>query len=114
MRVAEITRLEQRRQRLLDHLHELPDLMRGSLYERERKCGRAACPCATGGPRHKGLQLTVNVGGRTRTRYVRQGERVVIEARIAAYRRLWKIVEELTAVNLALMNALPVEGGTQE
>lgn len=114
MRTTEIARLQQRRQRLLDQLHELPDLMRGSLYERERKCGRAACTCATGGPRHTGLQLTVNVGGRTRTRYVRQGERAVIEGRIAAYRRLWEIVEELTAVNLALMNALPVEGGTQE
>jgi hypothetical protein len=113
MRTTEIARLEQRRQRLLDQLHELPDLMRGSLYERERKCGRAACTCATGGPRHKGLQLTVNIGGRTRTRYVRQ-ERAVIEARIAAYRRLWKIVEELTALNLALMNALPVEGRTQQ
>lgn len=114
MKAAEIARLEQRRQRLLAQLHELPDLMRGSVYERERKCGRAACACATGGPRHKGLQLTVNVGGRTRTRYVRQGERAAIESKIAAYRRLWEIVEQLTAVHLALMNALPVEGGAEE
>lgn len=114
MRAHEIARLEQRRQRLLDQLHQLPDLMRGSVYERERKCGRAACTCATGGPRHKGLQLTVNVGGRTRTRYVRQGERAVIEGRIAAYRRLWEIVEELTAVNLALMNVRPTGGENQE
>ena len=114
MKPSEIARLEHRRQRLLDQLHQLPDLMRGTLYERERTCGRAACTCASGGPRHKGLQLTVNVGGRTRTRYVRQGERAVIEERIAAYRRLWEIVEELTAVNLALMNAVPVEGGSAE
>jgi len=114
MRTSDIARLEQRRRRLLDQLHQVPDLMRGTLYERERKCGRAACTCATGGPRHKGLQLTVNVGGRTRTRYVRQGERAMIEERITAYRRLWEIVEELTAVNLALMNARPVEGGSGE
>ena len=114
MRTSDIARLEQRRRRLLDQLHQVPDLMRGTLYERERKCGRAACTCATGGPRHKGLQLTVNVGGRTRTRYVRQGERPMLEERIAAYGRLWEIVEELTAVNLALMNARPVEGGSGE
>lgn len=106
---AQIARLEQRRARLLDELHHLPDLMRGKVYERERKCGRASCPCASGGPRHAGLQLTVNLGGRTRTRYVRHGERAAVEAKVAAYRRLWELVDELTEVNLALFNAVPVE-----
>jgi len=83
--------------------------MRGKVFERERKCGRASCPCARGGPRHPGLQLTVNLKGRTRTRYVRQGERTAVEAKVAAYRRLWALVEELTEVNLALLNAVPLE-----
>jgi len=109
MNNAQIARLEHKRKRLLAELHQLPDLMRGKVYERERKCGRAACTCASGGPRHPGLQLTVNLGGRTRTRYVRQGERAAVEAKVAAYRRLWKLVDELTQVNLALLNALPAE-----
>ena len=106
---AQIARLEHRRERLLDEVHHLPDLMRGKVYERQRKCGRAACACASGGPRHPGLQLTVNLGGRTRTRYVRLGERAAVEAKLAAYRCLWELVDELTEVNLALFNALPVE-----
>jgi hypothetical protein len=106
---AQIARLEHRRERLLDELHHLPDLMRGKVYERERKCGRASCTCASGGPRHSGLQLTVNLGGRTRSRYVRQGERAAVEAKVASYRRLWELVDELTEVNLALLNALPGE-----
>jgi hypothetical protein len=106
---AQIARLERRRERLLDELHHLPDLMRGKVYERERKCGRASCTCASGGPRHPGLQLTVTLEGRTRTRYVRQGERAAVEAKLAAYRRLWELVDDLTEVNLALLNALPVE-----
>ncbi len=108
MKSTPIVRLEQQRERLLAELHHLPDLMRGKVYERERKCGRASCTCASGGPRHPGLQLTVNLGGRTRTRYVRQGERAVVEAKVAAYRRLWELVDELTEVNLALLNAVPV------
>jgi hypothetical protein len=106
---AQIAHLEHKRERLLAELHRLPDLMRGKVYERERKCGRAACPCASGGPRHPGLQLTVNLGGRTRTRYVRQGERAAVEAKVATYRRLWELVDELTEVNLAVLNALPLE-----
>jgi hypothetical protein len=111
---AQIARLEQRRERLLDELRHLPDLMRGKVYARERKCGRASCTCASGGPRHPGLQLTVNLGGRTRTRYVRQGERAAVEAKVAAYRRLWELVDEVTEVNLALLNARPVEAQEKE
>ena len=102
-------RLEAERERLLGELRQLPDLMRGKVFERERKCGRATCPCASGGPRHPGLQLTVNLQGRTRTRYVRRGERAAVEAKVAAYRRLWALVEELTEVNLTLLNAVPLE-----
>jgi len=103
----QIARLEGRRTALLAELQRTPNLMRGIVYLRQRKCGRPTCACAHGGPRHPGLQLNVTVGGRTRTRYVRQGERATVEAWIAAYRRLWEIVEELTAVNLALLNARP-------
>ena len=109
MNARQRAQLEAKRERLLDELHQLPDLMRGKVFERERKCGRAACTCATGGPRHRGLQLTVNLKGRTRTRYVRQGEREAVEAKVAAYRRLWALVEELTEVNLALLNAVPLK-----
>jgi len=107
MNVRQRTQLEAKRERLLGQLRHLPDLMRGKVFERERKCGRASCTCASGGPRHPGLQLTVNLKGRTRTRYVRQGERTAVEAKVAAYRRLWALVEELTEVNLALLNAVP-------
>lgn len=99
--------LERRRRALLAELRELPNLMRGKVYERERKCGRASCACATGGRRHPGLQLTVALQGRTRTRYVRRDEREAVEAMVATYRRLWAVVEELTEVNLRLLNATP-------
>jgi len=104
---SKISRLEGQRERILAELRELPDLMRGKIFERERKCGRASCACASGGLRHPGLQLTVNVGGRTCSRYVRVGERATIEAKLEAYRRLRELVEELTEVNLALLNARP-------
>ena len=103
----QIAQMQARRRALLADLRRTPNLMRGLVYERQRKCGRASCACATGGPRHPGLQLNVTLGGKTRTRYVRQGERAQVEALVAAYHRLWQVVEELTAVNLALLNTEP-------
>lgn len=109
MTARQIARLQQRRDALLAELRTIPNLMRGTVYERERRCGRASCSCATGGPRHRAVQLNVTLGGRTRTRYVRRGERAQVEALVAAYRRWWKLVNELTEVNLALLHALPAQ-----
>ncbi len=103
----QLARLRERRRALLEELHRTPNLMRGIVYERQRKCGRRSCACATGGPRHLGLQVNVTQGGKTRTRYVRQGARRQVEAWVATYHRLWQVVEELTTVNLALLNAEP-------
>jgi hypothetical protein len=104
---AQRRRLEQQRETLLARLHALPNLMRGSLYERLRKCGRASCTCAQGGPKHPGRQLTVTLRGATHTRYVRREEVAHLQQLLATYQELWGIVDDLTAVNLALLHSAP-------
>ncbi len=99
--------LEQQRDALLARLHALPNLMRGSLYERRRKCGRASCACAQGGPKHPSRQLTVTLRGATHTRYVRHEEVAPLRQLLATYAELWAIVDDLTAVNLALLHSAP-------
>ena len=104
MKSAHPAELERRRDALLARLRAVPNLMRGSVYERPRKCGRATCGCATSeGPKHRTRQLTVTLGGMTHTRYVRVDEVAQVQALIAHYGELWAIVEELTAVNLELL-----------
>jgi hypothetical protein len=107
MTAAQRRRLEQQREALLARLHTLPNLMRGSLYERGRKCGRASCPCAQGGPKHPTRQLTVTLDGATRSRYIRLEEVAPVRALLGTYAELWRIVNALTAVNLALLHGAP-------
>jgi hypothetical protein len=102
--------LERRRAALLGRLQALPNLMRGSVYERWHKCGRAACGCAGAGPKHLTRQLTVTLGGRTHTRYVRVEEMEQVQAQIATYHELWGIVNALTAVTLELLRREPAGG----
>jgi hypothetical protein len=104
---AQRRRLEQQRDALLARLHALPNLMRGSVYERLHKCGRASCACAQGGPKHPTRQLTVTLRGATHSRYVRLEEVAHLQALIATYEELWAIVNALTAVNLALLHSAP-------
>jgi hypothetical protein len=112
MKSRDLERLHHRRDALLLQLRDIPNLMRGTLYEPQRKCGRASCTCATGGPRHATLRFNVTLHGRTRTRFVRQAERPQVQAMVAAYERWWALVTELTEVNLALLNAAPAQEST--
>jgi len=107
MRQPDLDRLRHRRDAILAELRGLPNLMRGTLYQPLRKCGRASCACATGGPRHVTLRINVTLRGRTVTRFVRKARRAEVEAMLAAYWRWRELVDELTEVNLALLNAAP-------
>ena len=77
-------------------------LMRGSLVERVRRCGRPNCACAQDPRRrHGGTFLTVQLGGRTHALHIRPDDEARVRAAIGAYTRLWTLINELTACELS-------------
>ena len=94
--------LEQQRRALLGQLRQLGNLMRGTIVERGVRCGRAACECARGEPHRKGY-LSVNVRGRTQGAYLGQGRVAGVASLLAEYQRAWRLINELTEVNLELL-----------
>jgi hypothetical protein len=96
--------IARRRQALQEQLRTLSEgsLMRGSLYQRRRRCGSPSCACATDpAARHAGPFLTVSLAGRTRGFHLRAADAARAAQAIAAYQRLWKIVNALTACEVA-------------
>lgn len=94
---------EHRRQELQARLRELSSspLMRGSIVERVRRCGRPNCACATDpDARHRGKYLSVHLDGRTQVVHVRPVDEEQIQRRIDAYNEIWEIINELTACEL--------------
>ncbi|MDD5309429.1 MAG: hypothetical protein PHU25_19100 [Deltaproteobacteria bacterium] len=80
----------------------LAPLMRGSVVDRLRRCGKPNCACATDPEaRHGGRFLTVHLEGRTRALHVRPQDEERVRDAIAAYDRLWEIINELTACELS-------------
>jgi len=80
----------------------LQPLMRGSLVQRLRRCGRPNCACARDPSRlHGGKFLTVQLQGRTHALHVRPEDEARIAAAIDAYKRLWELINELTACELS-------------
>jgi hypothetical protein len=94
-------RLEKQRDALLQQLHSVGNLMRGSLVKAKVKCGRKDCTCETG-EKHEKVHLSLNIHGRTRGCYVGRREEEVANL-IREYQRTWHIIEQLTEINLELL-----------
>lgn len=95
---------DRRRRHLREQVRALSGgpLMRGSLVERVRRCGRPNCVCAHDPRRrHRGTFLTVQLGGRTHALHVRPEDEARVRAAIGAYTRLWTLINHLTACELA-------------
>ena len=93
-----------RREELRQQLRalSLQPLMRGSLVERRRRCGRPNCACARDPSRlHGGKFLTVQLQGRTHALHVRPEDEARVRAAIGAYTRLWELINELTVCELS-------------
>jgi len=95
---------QRRRRQLREQVRALSwrPLMRGSLVERLRRCGRANCACAADPRRrHGGKFLTVQLDGRTQALHVRPEDEGKVRAAIAAYGALWDLINKLTACELS-------------
>ena len=96
--------IQVRRRRFREKLRALSfaPLMRGSIVEVQRRCGRPNCACAKDpGARHRSKVLSVNMDGRTRTLHLRPEDEDGIRRAIDAYTQLWEVVNGLTACELA-------------
>jgi hypothetical protein len=96
--------IDHRRQELHVQMQALvyAPLMRGSIVERRRRCGSPRCACAKDeSARHPGKYLSVHLDGRTSVVHLRAEDEDHVRAAIDAYERLWRIIDGLTACELA-------------
>ena len=95
---------QRRRRRLHEQLRALSfePLMRGTVVERLRRCGRSNCACAKDlDARHGGQYLAVHLDGRAQGVYLRPEDQERVQQAIGSYQRLWEIINGLTACELS-------------
>lgn len=100
MKTAE--RLGRRRAALMEALSGMEGMVRGSLVETGKKCGRAECECARG-KLHPHRYLSVGERGGNRVVYVSDAEKEAFVNGIRAYDRAWKLVCKISEVNIRLI-----------
>lgn len=103
------TRLERRRLKLSRSLPPPENILRGSVFVRRRRCGRAACWCAKVKGHATGYISTTFADGSTEQ--ISLPAELVPEARrwVAVYRRWWRDVERISAINRELFRNRWVE-----
>lgn len=77
-----------------------PLVLRGTLTTFRRRCGKAACRCATGEP-HESPALTFTESGRTKTITLTAAEVAEVEAALARYEAARAELEAQTEAGLA-------------
>lgn len=96
--------LRKRRQQLLRQLPPLDRLLRGSLIERYKPCGKAGCKCARGPGHGPKYYLSVSHPGlRPQMDYVPQDFRLQVTESLTHYQRLRQVIEEICEINGELL-----------
>jgi len=96
--------LRRRRQTLLRRLPPLQAILRGSLIERYKRCGKPGCKCADGPGHGPKYYLSVSYPGlRPQMDYVPQEYYEQINEFIANYHRARELLEEICEINRELL-----------
>ena len=96
--------LRKRRDALVRQLPPLKSILRGSLIERYKRCGKPGCKCAEGRGHGPKYYLSVSFPGqRPQMDYVPQETYSQAAELVANYRRSREILEEICAINRELL-----------
>jgi hypothetical protein len=96
--------LRKRRQALLRKLPPLDAVLRGSLIERYKRCGKPGCKCADGPGHGPKFYLSVSFPGeRPQMDYVPQENLQVTRALIANFHEVRTTLEEVCVINRELL-----------
>jgi hypothetical protein len=99
-----VAALRKRRQELLRQLPPLKAVLRGSLIERYKRCGKPGCKCADGPGHGPKYYLSVSFPGRRpQMDYVPQESYAQASEFLANYHHARQILEEICEINRELL-----------
>jgi hypothetical protein len=91
-----------RREKLMGELSGLSGIVRGSLVETGKKCGRKECECSSG-KLHPHRYLSTGTKGKNKVVYVSEKERNVFAQGVKAYEKAWKLICQISEINIRLI-----------
>jgi len=100
-----LSRLGQEVSQLIKPFFSDQPVVRGSVYELKRKCGKPGCSCARG-QLHKRMVVSASEKGRTRLTVIPRGFLVEVQRKVERYRRLRRSRARLIEVHKNMLKAM--------
>jgi cell fate (sporulation/competence/biofilm development) regulator YlbF (YheA/YmcA/DUF963 family) len=99
-----VASLRRRRAQLASLMPDLKRLIRGSLVERYKKCGKSGCHCAQDRGHGPAYYLSVTLApGKTRSYYIPAELKDEVSRYLGNYWKLRELLEEIVRVNRQLL-----------
>ncbi len=103
MKTASAAALRKRRRSLLRQFPSLECLLRGSLIERYKRCGRPGCHCANGPGHGPKCYLSISTRGAPQMDYVPNADLAETRQYLANFRKVREVLNEICAINAELL-----------
>ncbi len=95
--------LKNQKTKTLTKIKSLDNVIKGSIIEMKRYCGKKNCKCAKTKTPHKSLFLSFKYEGKTRMIPIKKEQIPEIKSRISSYKELKSAIDKLAMVNAELL-----------
>lgn len=99
--------METERTRVLAEIQSLDHVIRGSVFEYKRYCGKASCNCKRTKTPHRSMFLSFKYRGKTRLIPITVEQIPRIKQCIQDYKQLKAAIDELARINAELLRSEP-------
>lgn len=100
-----VDRLDKERRAHIRQLLHAQEMIQGSLYQMERRCGKPGCRCVEG-EKHVSWYLSRALGGRTKLTYIGRIVPAWIEVRIKRHQRYHRLLARIRMIDTAISDCL--------
>ena len=97
--------LRKEKMQFVDRIRSLDNVLRGSIYEMKRFCGKKNCVCERTKTPHASLFLSFSYKGRTKLVPIKKDQIPEIKAHIQDYKELKAAIDELIRINAELLRS---------
>ena len=94
---------EEEKEKTIAKIQSLDNVIRGSVYEMKRFCGKENCACRRENKPHKSLFLSFSYKGKTKLVPIKKEQIRDIKRRIKDYKELKTAIDELARINAELL-----------
>ena len=98
-------RLKKEKLTIIQKIHSLDNVIRGSIFEMKRLCGKENCRCAKTKIPHKSMFLSFKYKGKTQMVPIKKSQIPQLKMRIKDYKELKAAIDELARINAELLRS---------